>query len=949
MPDSGALRPAHSQSFTQREARRQAARQEVEPFQRWVAAFPPEISSHSTHRLDIPAELAAISQEQNAEGQHRSLFHFGVRLGQSGNFQAAGLLLSRLQEQLAERSEGWAKSLAIKAEEALNAGGGGRHFEALLQGFVESATDPGMLGGFLAASSVARSVRLLSLTRLLLSSQGGLLTRGLGASFAASGLGLFAEVPTLLLASKGIHQALGRPTDWSWEALRREAMGLGLSLVALKGLGWASGVGVERIILARGVGARHAVPLRVVAAQGGMLAGIHFAHQVEAEWGLRPEVGGMAALLDSLAFLLQNHVGGRLGAAVAGKGFLGQVREAEVRLQGIDRPDAGAINRAPTGSLSGFAMQGVPNSLGPVADFTTRESGLSRPLQMSGSGEDGGPDLKFLKQRFVQRLKSELSKKWKLEPSDSTLGRILNHFSATPMPIDPQRLLRNYFELISKSPISPALVPGLGQQSSAQVLDRALQAFRYAFELNAFRTVKGSLYEHLLQFALERTLESEDAGAFHRLVEVAAVERSVAGLENFLASHPELEGMRSRIQAGQTETLSGPPAFDAPSFVVRSMEEQWDPGGGRSHIQALWSEQRNFLLVGAPEVDSQRIPLKEKTAWRGLTRYLARHGTQSREADHLVSAFHRASESVVPPLVFDRIFKILTADDLPEKLKEIARWEPFRWQEIRNDPRFSPVIEDYAPAAQRINGTVYTGYVEDMPLAEKLANFYAQLEVLLKPDNLNRSRRDSLHRAGQLLAVKEKQLNLVGREPEEANFDEHDVLEMLYLRPTRVAALAREAIYRQEKVDLLVLNRKEVQQIWSNIEHPERNQPAPHSFFVPTYRSRTGRPQLILTQLDATLTREEKIAQLPYLAARAVHEFEHYLHHSQLDFITRDHVLRSEMRSLVEEVHYLLQQGILKEWNSLESMSPYGMGMYVRNFVDEKYLSISSALLTSGD
>ena len=126
--------------------------------------------------------------------------------------------------------------------------------------------------------------------------------------------------------------------------------------------------------------------------------------------------------------------------------------------------------------------------------------------------------------------------------------------------------------------------------------------------------------------------------------------------------------------------------------------------------------------------------------------------------------------------------------------------------------------------------------------------------------------------------------------------------------------------------------------LWQSIDHQERGKAPPQAFFVPASKNSSGKPLIAVTELDPTLSYEQKIAQAVRLAAHTVHEFEHYLHSQEISFTSREQILRGEMRAWLEEFFYLMYQGDLTEWNRIEARSPYGFGIYLRNLIDKDYI-----------
>ncbi|MCE9625046.1 MAG: hypothetical protein K8R69_06280, partial [Deltaproteobacteria bacterium] len=252
-------------------------------------------------------ELNALASESDPLLAAEGLFSLAQRQEQAGQIEFAAEIYQSLSQSPTESPY---QQRAHQRLEALSGRGAfGARFEVLSRNFASQASDPAMLGGMFLASAVFQTVRLATLSRLAASPSAGLLTRGLGARTLSWSAGFALEFPTFTLATRGIHQALGNPQDWSRRALGRDLLASGLTLFLLKSFG-ATGSALTR----RFASGETALARFTTAAmpQASAFTGIFASHVLESRLGLRAHSDVGNILTDSFATLLQFHVGGRL-------------------------------------------------------------------------------------------------------------------------------------------------------------------------------------------------------------------------------------------------------------------------------------------------------------------------------------------------------------------------------------------------------------------------------------------------------------------------------------------------------------------------------------------------------------------------------------------------------------------------------------------------------------
>ena len=273
-------------------------------------------------------EMDNLRRESDAGLQAEGLLSLGLRQESAGRADLAAEIYATVA------GTGGDGPLRRRAEERLavlqGRGPLGARAELLGRHFAQQASDPALLAGMAVGGAVFQSLRLATLSRLAAAPTASLFTRGLGARALSWGAGFAFEVPAFALATRGFHTLLGRELDWSREALGRELLSAGITLFLLK----SSGAGATALTrrFARSEGSASALTRFSVAAlpQAAAFTGVLGAHALEAHLGLRPGGDAANAVVESLATLLQFHVGGRLLHRATGGSY-------ERRLEAIGR------------------------------------------------------------------------------------------------------------------------------------------------------------------------------------------------------------------------------------------------------------------------------------------------------------------------------------------------------------------------------------------------------------------------------------------------------------------------------------------------------------------------------------------------------------------------------------------------------------------------------------
>lgn len=860
------------------------------------------------------AELRSIAAEPDRDLRQSALRNFASRQESRGQFSFAAatyeLLLNSGEDSTARRRLNALESKGQFGDQA----------ELLLGDFFRQATSVEMLGGMAVGSLVGQSVQAFSLSRLL-SGKVGYFTRGFGARSFASVLGFVSEVPAVVLASKALHQANGGDVDWGSGAFGHELGAMALSLGLLKCGSSLTRNFLESKALSTSLGARLSTAILPSLSAG---TALFAAHRLESAIGLRPPSDLKSSLIDSAAMLLQFHVGGRLlnfatGGLLARS--LGELQARSRMSQGPRFPEEPLS--AGLWSLAGVpARRGGPESFaGPLPQPEVVKKFEVEINQMSALGEGRGGN-GFLSRRLLQRL----SQNFGVAESDPRLKAIVENYEATPFYYQAEQARSTYYDMLSRNQMIGANLMLNGEVSPIDLMRNASMIFRRAMEMNPFRGGSGSFYDYTTQVAFEQSLQSPKVPAFEALVYTLTADPKQTSLESYFSNNQlHYPFDRQSLGAGRVPMDAAEWLHRLEEFPVSEHVRFWLSEYLLSYNRGLFAKpfrdpSYNYYHV-SKNGQYQRSIVQADDVFGALRRIFAEPKNREiwqRGLEELVS---KAERSPVPLLYFDRFFKLLGAGDIQEKISELLSGNEFHLLEIWQ------MINQAMP----IDGTIYTGYVADPVLSEKFRNFYRALPQLIHPVNSQTRLAEYRIKASELLG---------GRE----NFGREQILELLYHRPTLRAAEARQSILNGE-LGLEVLDRHGMAALMAPFRRGQPITKLHDALYIPASRSPNGRPFIAILQLDPSLSREDKVARAAYLAAYAVHEYDHHRHAGELNFGQRSQRLKAELRAWLEENLYLLTQGEKAVWEESEIVSPQGFALYLRSLIEQRYLQEDSDLL----
>lgn len=312
-PPSLRLTGGFSSSLSRRPAEPDSAPSALEP--REIVA---RIRSHFGNSLgpSVRAELDSLARETDPGLFYEGLLGLAGREERDDRLEFASAIYSTVAE------SGPNRPLQERAQARLDAivgrGAIGNRAEFLLRRLARDASHPSMLVGMAGAQAVFGLSRMAILSRLAASPTTNFFTRGFGARALASTGAFMLEAPSFVAFTRGANAALGQEQDWRLATLGREVAGSFITLGALKTAGALSTGAFNRI---HGINPLTGRATRLtglsafsqrVLPQAAMFGGIVAGHSLETRLGIREHVDGATTMVDSLAMLLQFHVGGRL-------------------------------------------------------------------------------------------------------------------------------------------------------------------------------------------------------------------------------------------------------------------------------------------------------------------------------------------------------------------------------------------------------------------------------------------------------------------------------------------------------------------------------------------------------------------------------------------------------------------------------------------------------------
>lgn len=333
------------------------------------------------------AEVRSISRETDSALAAESWLAFAQRQEAAGEIESAAEVYAALQSTPDVSEVGNATWISRRAQERLRvlAGGGrmGDRFEFLARRFAAQAADPAMIAGMGAAATVSSLVRLGTLSRLLASPASNVFSRGVGARILAASAAFAPEVGAFWAASRTMSAALGREQTWDLGSVSREWASLALGLGLLKFSGWLSRGLFDRV---HGIGGTSTQGLSALTRasrpwveQLGIFGGISLAHYLEPRLGLRPLGSSESFWSDSLATLLQFHVGGRLSAQVLGPRYAAWQQALVLRTQVLSASTPRMILSQPFELGPAWAIAGISRIEGTTPLLGSRHSERMRP------------------------------------------------------------------------------------------------------------------------------------------------------------------------------------------------------------------------------------------------------------------------------------------------------------------------------------------------------------------------------------------------------------------------------------------------------------------------------------------------------------------------------------------------------------------------------------------
>ncbi|MCE9624727.1 MAG: hypothetical protein K8R69_04610 [Deltaproteobacteria bacterium] len=770
-------------------------------------------------------------------------------------------------------------------------GGFGSRLEHQVTPFLRQATDIPMLLGMTAAGLAFQGMRFATLSRLLSCPEANLLTRGRGALWTASAAGFAAEVPALVFAERGMNRVLGDSRESDHDSLGFSLSQAALELSLLKG---STALGREFFA-------------SEISRQTTLLGGILLMHSTEVALGWRSAQGGAGWLLESLSTLTQFHVGAQWSRGLLGRAFEGLWAGLEIR-----------------GREVGFPIQAF-------AEMVTYPRSRAFPphVMMNSRLKEASEDLGGRSAEFQGRLGQALGKNEDSKP----VAKLAEEIAKLP-PAEQEA----YSDLLLEA--LPRVRAASPQDQVERMVFGATACFSYVEELNPLRRVTGSFYDSLVQVAFERSLAERNGNAMGSLIRAVSEQTGVAGVEKFLRG----QGWHSRYglevlssAAGEALPLSWERAIHAIPMSNSTATKTLKSDFTRRMLGDYFRAYHAKKVPAEGRAASSPHPMDLVVLARGLNRLLRMIHEEPAWGGVFQKVTEVAFRSPVPMLHFDRLFKLLATEGPREKIGDLAFPPTFVGGPWRAKVARNVGDANLDRTGVSMNAGFETGFIDDPSFARKLARFYGDLPEMLENESAAR-RRGIFHlRAQELwrLRAAEEMEPTFGAGG--ANLQPVDFLQLLEVHPTATAKSARQAFSRGN-LQLQMLPYQKIQGLWSRQEQSAVSKAPVLSLFLPAPKSPTGRPLVVISETSPYAPPEEKIRRALRQVAWVLHEYEHFSHHQELPFQDPAGLMRAEMRASLEELHFLLKNGELSEWEKIRPLAGEGLGIYLRSRVERDYL-----------
>gem|GEM_PF-105337 len=336
---SGSLDPvALPPNAWQRRARvLQSLAEQTLPHRQWVdRLLEAQRDQHLSVDPNFLEQLNALGREPDNEMFRVGLLNLAEGLAEDSDdgIRLAGLIYQGLAD-----SGGQGGDQARQSLEVLQGRGPwGLRLENFLHQLPRQTLNSTTLFSLGLATGVATVARTGLLSRLLLAENPGILAQSLGPRTLA-GFGAFClEVPTFVLAEKGLRALSGENVSWSSTEWSSAFLNLGLLKLFHAGSAsmlehWSQNSAVSGFESHFLRFSRSALPNLAA------FAGILGARSLESRWGMRPAANADTILFDSMTFFLQANLAGHLVSRAMGPGWQGLESELSARARNLPKID----------------------------------------------------------------------------------------------------------------------------------------------------------------------------------------------------------------------------------------------------------------------------------------------------------------------------------------------------------------------------------------------------------------------------------------------------------------------------------------------------------------------------------------------------------------------------------------------------------------------------------
>jgi hypothetical protein len=513
----------------------------------------------------------------------------------------------------------------------------------------------------------------------------------------------------------------------------------------------------------------------------------------------------------------------------------------------------------------------------------------------------GGPRRQLEKYGLIPPLppheRDALRKKWKaLFPSPSESDIYSNDIIEGVFKI--RTTLPRFHEKLLKAFASSV---DAGSPVQLDVTER----LHWLFQFNPLISSTGSFENAVLQFLI------------HRAVQDPQFERGENALRLILRkmegspSPSEFQDLIGRFGYHEDQKISDQEITSTEVFQANFLERaasRWR-GYQDSHKILLF----NFVARASGE--------NPKLAEKMIDLFSEARSQDQYSTEELDLALDYARRSPLTALILERVLHTLIIQDHPSKLTELTE-EAWTADPLVDIPSWIAKGVHPDSLAQQINGTRYTAYLDDLPLAQKIVSVALEAkEYLQNPKKAEASRKEFYE-------------ILMGRLKRSQPLSVSQLIALFILHPTRLALRIQQALNDPNRLVIKLISASEMSQKAQTLKEMVSSQ----FLFI---QGVNGEPDTIFlvepTAYDLSASEGEAQAYTDWAAnfSGLAHEGEHK-EHAPFRVLHRHDRIASEMMAYLEEFNWDLRN-ITNDFNNIARGLGNTLPLFLRSLGEHNY------------